>query len=70
MGFSDDEKIFIKDVLYEAYPHFIQQHIESCPWGKKMTKFIWVGAGIGFTLTMLGMTTIPAFVKWLVAITS
>jgi hypothetical protein len=60
MGFSEDEKVFIKEIIFEAYPYFIQQHIDSCPWGKKMVKFIWVGVGIGITLSLLGITTIPA----------
>ena len=64
-SFTPEQQAFIRQVAFEVAPIILKRHVESCPWGQKMRKFIWVGIGIGITLSLLGITTIPQLVGWL-----
>ena len=62
-SFTPEQKAFIREIAFEIMPMAIESHINSCPWGKKVTRFIWIGIGIGFSLTLIGATTVGELVK-------
>ena len=64
-SFTPEQKAFIKDVVNEAMPTIIKRHVDSCPWGKQMSKFIWIGIGMGITMSIMGIATIPQFIQWI-----
>lgn len=53
-SFTPEQKSFIRDVVFEAMPTVLDRHIEGCPWGKKFSRILWVGLGIGIGLGGLG----------------
>lgn len=63
MSLTEGDKAILREAMFEAMKEFFTEqmsvHIETCPWGRKMSRFIWVGIGIGVTMSLLGVTTIP-----------
>ena len=58
-SFTPEQKAFIREVVFEAAPTIVKAHVDSCPWGRKMMKFVWMAAGAGIVLTLLGVVTVP-----------
>jgi len=52
-SFSPEQKAFIREVAREIIPEAIDAHVESCPWGKKLTRAFWVGIGLATGIGML-----------------
>jgi hypothetical protein len=57
-SFTVEQQAFIREVVFEAVPVILERHIQSCPWGRRMTRFIFTGIGIGVGLTIAGFTAI------------
>lgn len=64
-SFTPEQKAFIREVVFEAAPVIVKAHTETCPWGKKISKAMWVGAGIGIGLTLLGVATVQDLWAWI-----
>ena len=58
-SFTPEQRAFIREVVFEAAPTIVRMHVDSCPWGRKVMRFIWMAAGAGVVLTILGIATIP-----------
>jgi len=63
-SFNQEQKAFIKQVVYEASPHIIAAHVESCPWGQKMSKAFWLVIGIAIGTGLVTVTTVAAIVRY------
>jgi hypothetical protein len=60
-SFTPEQKAFIRQVVEEAAPHIIDRHVQTCPWGRKISRMLWIGVGIGITCTILGIGTAREF---------
>jgi hypothetical protein len=49
--FDANQKAFIRQVAQEVLeavlPKIIAAHVNSCPWGKKFNKVVYIATGIG-----------------------
>jgi hypothetical protein len=63
MSFNDEQKAFIREVVHLSMLEFIKIHIQICPWGKKLSKMLWVGMGIGMGLTLIGIKAMPDLIN-------
>jgi len=43
----------------------VDTHILSCPWGRKVGRFLWMATGAGVVLGVLGLATVPQVVAFL-----
>jgi len=53
-SFTPEQRAFIQEVVREVTPEILRQHVESCPWGRRLMRVFWVGVGIGVGTGMLG----------------
>jgi len=65
VSFTPEQKSFIRQVVFEAAPFIIEAHVNSCPWGRKMNKLMWIGIGVGVSLTFFGLTTFAGLQRFL-----
>lgn len=61
--FSENQKAFIRQVVDEASPRIIHNHVVSCPWGKKFNRLIWMGTGILVLLGLLNVRSLSDFFR-------
>ena len=54
-----------REILREVLPTIIAAHVNACPWGRRLNKFLWMAMGAGAALGALGVTTIPSLLKLL-----
>jgi len=64
---DDDKRRFVREVVQEAVPAVMEAHVNACPWGKRVTKFTWIGVGILICLSILGISTAPQLFALLTA---
>ena len=68
-SFTPEQKAFIREVVFEAAPTIVKTHVDSCPWGRKLARMVWVGIGASAVLTFLGLTTLPGVREFMHRIT-
>ena len=62
-SFTPEQKAFIREVVFEAAPTIIEAHVDNCPWGKKITRTMYVAIGIGIGLGVFGVLSVPQIVE-------
>jgi len=46
MALSEGDKAVCREIAHEIITEVLEQHIVSCPWGGKITKFKWLFVGV------------------------
>jgi len=57
-SFTQEQEAFIEKVAYAAAKHILKTHVDTCPWGRKLTRAFWLALGIGIGSGMLGATAL------------
>lgn len=47
MNLSESDKALFKEIVREVSKEVLEQHINNCPYGKKIIASMWLIAGIG-----------------------
>ena len=64
-NWTDEQKAFIRQIVFEAAHTFLEQHVNSCPWGRKLSRLVWIGVGILVCLGVLGLGSLPQLISFL-----
>ena len=60
---TEEEKAYLHSIVYEVAPDIIKRHVESCPFGRKLTAIVYIAIGLGLGLGVLSGGTILAIVS-------
>ena len=63
MDFTDDQKAVMREQARVAIQEFQAIHIQTCPWGKRISRIFWILVGALVVSGILNMSAIAALVK-------